>query len=120
MKKNLDIKAVENELRAGSVFFRKPAVEVPDVPEQSPPVDLSTSPQVDKSTSPQVHKSIRHQIDKETTQHVDTALKRFTTYLREESIRSMKRLAFEEDKKDYELFQEAVNDYLKRRDRETS
>jgi len=78
-------------------------------------VDKSTSQQVNKSTSQQTDKSINQQVNKETKKQVNKFLKRFTTYLTEESIRTMKRLAFDIDQKDYEIFQEAVDAYLKKK-----
>jgi hemolysin activation/secretion protein len=39
--------------------------------------------------------------------------KKFSTYLDEQSIKQLKRIAVEEDRKDYEVLQEAVDHYLK-------
>jgi len=78
-------------------------------------VDKSTSGQVDMSTNQQVDMSTSPQVDKSTSPQVNKPLKRFTTYYAEESIRAMKRLAFDTGKKDYELFREAVEEYLKKK-----
>ena len=52
-----------------------------------------TSIQVDKTTKPQVDK--------------------YTTHLKPETIKAVKRYAFEHDMKDYEVVQRAIEDYLK-------
>ena len=41
-------------------------------------------------------------------------VRKFTSYLREDSIKAMKRIALEADRKDYEVLQEAVDQYLSR------
>jgi hypothetical protein len=94
-----------------------PIISPADVKKEPQKVNVhkSTSRQVDKSTSGQVDKSTNPQMDKSTSPQVDKAYRRFTTYYKEESIKAMKRLALEGDKKDYELFQEAVEKYLKKK-----
>jgi len=39
-------------------------------------------------------------------------LKKFSSYLNPETIKNLKRLAIEKDKKDYEILQEAVEEYI--------
>ena len=41
-------------------------------------------------------------------------LKKFGSYLTEESLKDLKRIAFETDRKDYDVLQEAVDQYLER------
>src|SRR5262245_25036195 len=117
MKKQLDVSSIGNELHQSSVFFRpKKEPEPPSQPEpEKPNVYKSTNQQTNKSTSGQVDKSTNPLTDKSTNQQVNKSTKRFTTYLTDESNKAMKRLALETDKKDYELFQEAVDKYLKKR-----
>ena len=43
-----------------------------------------------------------------------TKLKKFSSYLTPESIKDMKRIALEADKKDFEVLQEAVDRYVKK------
>ena len=73
------------------------------------PVKLYTKPQVDKTTS--------RQVDKETKpQTVKTASRRvvkYTTHLKEDTIKEVKHYALDNDLKDYQVIQEAVTNYLK-------
>lgn len=64
------------------------------------PANLYTNPQVDKSTSPQTEKSAKPQVEK------------YTTHLRPETIKAVKRHALEQDWKDYEVVQRAIDEYL--------
>ncbi len=57
------------------------------------PGDKSTDQQADKSTSPQVVK--------------------YTTHLRSDSIKAIKRYAFDHEVDDYEVVQQAVDAFLK-------
>jgi hypothetical protein len=43
------------------------------------------------------------------------ALKHFSSYLVPESLKRLKRIALEEDRPDYSVLQDAVDEYLKRR-----
>ena len=40
--------------------------------------------------------------------------RRYTTYLRPETIKAIKRLAVDEERNDYEVVQEALDEYLQR------
>jgi hypothetical protein len=40
---------------------------------------------------------------------------KYTTHLRPATIKALKRVAFESERKDYEIVQEALDAYLKRR-----
>lgn len=46
--------------------------------------------------------------------------KKFATYLKPESIRALKRIAIDEERNDYEVLQEAVDDFLAKRGRSAS
>ncbi len=69
------------------------------------------------------NKSESQQNDLATNQHSDKTsssfstktAKRFTTYLTQESLKTIRGIANDEDKFDYEIFQEAVDFYLERR-----
>ena len=66
------------------------------------PVSLYTKPQEDKKTE-----SI--QVDKAT----GTQVVKYTTHLKKETIKAIKRYAVEAELKDYEIVQEAIDRYLK-------
>ena len=67
-----------------------------------PSVNKSTSPQVDQTTNPQTGKSAKPLVEK------------YTTHLRPATIKAIKRVAFESERKDYEIVQEALDAYLNR------
>ena len=73
------------------------------------PVDLYTKPQVDKTTSGQVVKDTKLQ----TVKPVKLQVVKYTTHLKPEIVKELKRYALENDLKDYEVMQEAVEMYLK-------
>jgi len=98
------------------------------------PVSLYTKPQedketesiqVDKTTSTQTDKATKHQPDKETRPQGDkkpytlgdkttgTQVVKYTTHLKKETIKAIKRYAVEAELKDYEIVQEAIDRYLK-------
>ena len=99
-----DLAEGKNELD-GSVFF--PDQATPKVAglhanqQTGKPASMQTglpaSPQTNIPVNPQVRKPAK-----------------FSSYLNEESIKALKRLAFETDRKDYEVLQEAVDEYLRR------
>jgi hypothetical protein len=66
------------------------------------PTNLYTNPQVDETTSPRMEKSTKPLVEK------------YTTHLRPETIKAIKRQALEEDHKDYEVVQCALDEYLAR------
>ena len=88
------------------------------------PVDMYTNPQVDKDTEPQVDKNTSVQTgqattplaDKTTSGQVDKKVKpqveKYTTHLRPETIKAIKRAALDSDRKDYEVVQAALDKYL--------
>lgn len=73
------------------------------------PVDMYTKPQVDKTTSGQVDKDTKPQ----TVKTVKPQVVKYTTHLKEETIKELKRHALDNDLKDYQVMQEAVEMYLK-------
>ena len=73
------------------------------------PVDMYTKPQVDKTTSGEVDKDTKPQAVKPTKPRVV----KYTTHLKPEIVKELKRYALENDLKDYEVMQEAVEMYLK-------
>src|SRR5947208_2233422 len=101
MKKTLNTTDIVSELRGGSVFFQDPTPPLlkPETSQEVENVDKSTNQQVDKLTSKQVDKPTSTQVDKSTSGQINKSTKRFTTYLTEDSIKSMKRLALEDNKK---------------------
>ncbi len=80
------------------------------------PVDLYTPPQVDKLTSTQTEVSASGHVGMPTYQQARGSTKppveKYTTHLRPETIKAIKRLAFETERKDYEVVQQAIDEYL--------
>ena len=88
------------------------------------PVDMYTNPQVDKPAEPQVVEDTSGEVDIPTTLLVDKAVssqdhkkvkpqvEKYTTHLRAETIKAVKRAALESDRKDYEVVQAALDQYL--------
>ena len=72
-----------------------------------------TSTQVDKPTNGLVGKGTSSRVD-QTTQPL---VVKYTTHLRPATIKALKRVAFESERKDYEIVQEALDAYLKRHNR---
>ncbi len=83
----------------------------------SKPVNHQGSKPSRKQTSlpvnPQTSKDVSRQITLPANQQGSKLLKKFSSYLTEESLKKLKRIAFETDRKDYEVLQEAVDQYLK-------
>ena len=73
------------------------------------PVDMYTKPQVHKTTSGEVDKDTKPQTVKPTKPRVV----KYTTHLKPEVVKELKRYALENDLKDYDVMQEAVEMYLK-------
>ena len=88
------------------------------------PVDMYTNPQVDKTTRPQAGNDTSVQADeatnpladKTTSRLVDKKIKpqvgKYTTHLRPETIKGIKRAALDSDRKDYDVVQAALAQYL--------
>jgi|SRR5579871_3159078 len=78
--------------------------------------------QISEEESQQTTKLVNQQTSKEANQRTNLPLnhlaskmlKKFGSYLTEESLRQLKRIALETDRKDYEVLQEAVDRYLER------
>ena len=68
-----------------------------------------TSGQGDKPTNPQTDKTVRGQTHKPTKPLVE----KYTTHLRPETIKAVKRTALDQDRKDYEIVQAALDAYLR-------
>src|SRR5438067_939682 len=127
MKKQYDTKMLTDEL-SKSVFFQEPTHQAKQPQEESPLAALSTSQQTAKSTKQQVAKSVRQQNDRAASnqsreagstqtdklpkQQSNKALKRFTSYLQEPTLKALKLLAVQKDMHDYDVLQEAVEQYL--------
>ncbi len=77
-------------------MYQQPAVNE----EQNDAGNLSTSPHVDTPTSPQENKSTSGQA------------KRYTTYLRPETIKAIKREAFITERNVYDVVQTALDAYF--------
>jgi hypothetical protein len=94
------------------------------------PVDLYAAAEpleviVDNRTSRQTGKETSRASDKTTSPHVDvvenqpsvleeTPRRRYTTYLKPETIKAIKWLAVDGERNDYEIVQEALDQYLRR------
>jgi hypothetical protein len=88
------------------------------------PVDMYTNPQVDKTTVLQADKDTGGQVDTTINQHTTETIggqnhkkakplvEKYTTHLRPETIKAIKRAALESDRKDYEVVQAALDEYL--------
>ncbi len=76
--------------------------------------------QTSKDINQQVSKPVNIQTSKEpykqavlpASQQASKSLKKFSSYLTEDSLKALKRLAFDAERKDYEVLQEAVDQYL--------
>ncbi len=104
----------------------KPIHQPPPVTEQelsqkqiaSKPVNQQTNKEADHQTSRQANIQTSKSVSKQTSlppnQQTNKLLKKFGSYLPPDSLRGLKRIAFETDRKDYEVLQEAVDQYLER------
>jgi hypothetical protein len=82
--------------------------------EASKQTNKLASKQISKSANLQTSKSVNQQTSLPTNQQTSKLLKKFGSYLTEESLRSLKRIAFDTDRKDYEVLQEAVDQYIEK------
>jgi hypothetical protein len=94
------------------------------VRENNIPFKKSESQKVNKSKSiEKVRKSESQQNDLSESQHSDIhdlstkTSKRFTTYLTKASLRAIRIIADDEERHDYEVFQEAIDFYLANRNK---
>ncbi len=124
-------KKFSDALTSRSPLARREAVEPVNMYGQ-PQVDKSTNPQTDKETSGQVetatnpqvgnpvnrqnHKTTKPQVDDPTNgqNHKPTKpqVEKYTTHLRPETIKAVKRAALDRDRRDYEIVQAALDAYL--------
>ena len=87
-----------------------------EVPE-GPIVDNPTSQQVAKSTSGQSELVASQHVHMGTNQpkgEAETPRRRYTTYLKPETIKAIKWFALDRERNDYDVVQEALDQYLKR------
>jgi hypothetical protein len=107
-KKRLNSDSLAEEMGAVAAFARSGREA-----ETSKPVRQNTRKQVNQQTglpaNQQLGTHFRHQ--------PTPTLKKYSSYLRDDSIKALKLAALEEDRKDYELLQEAVDRYLENRGR---
>ena len=89
-----------------------PSIQKPKKEEQN--TGLPANPQTSKSVSQQVGLSANPFASKPANPQTSKLLKKFTSYLTQDSIKALKRIAFDSDRKDYEVLQEAVNSFIKR------
>jgi len=143
MKKHYNITHLTDEL-SNSVFFQKPEqTEEPEEKHQStlaPKHEVAKAPNNDsakparnqssiqpndhstKERSNQHAQDTKHESPKEPSKHSakapsnqsTVALKHFSSYLQPRTYKAWKLLATEREKKDYEILQEAVEQYLER------
>ena len=73
---------------------------------------LLANQQTSKEVNQQVSELANLQISKEVNQQTSKTLRKFGSYLRAESLKQIKQIATETDRKDYEVLQEAVDQYL--------
>jgi hypothetical protein len=119
MKKKIDISSVVSSLRGESVFFPtkngKPAPEHAGEPIENKEDDSLPANQQDSLLAKmQTSKDANQQAGLPANQQRSKLLKKFSSYLTEDSLKGLKRIAFETEKKDYEVLQEAVDFYLER------
>ena len=69
--------------------------------------------QASKEANQQTSKEEKKQTNKPVNQQASKLLKKFGSYLREDSIKALKQIALLTDRKDYEVLQDAVDFYLK-------
>jgi hypothetical protein len=104
-------------------LYTSPQDHKPTNPQVDMPTDgqahSSTSPQVGEPTSPLIEKTTSGQEDPGTNPRVVKTTKpqveKYTTHLRQATIKAVKRAAFESDRKDYEIVQDALDEYFKSR-----
>jgi hypothetical protein len=83
-----------------------------------PQADKTTSGQVDKPTSRQVAETTSGSVglspSPQALKTTKPRVEKYTTHLKPETIKAIKRVAFESERKDYEVVQEALDAYLRR------
>jgi len=82
------------------------------------PANMYGQPQTDKSTNPQDGKGTNGQHETSgngaaTEKTTKPQVEKYTTHLRRETIKAVKRAALDRDRKDYEIVQAALDAYLR-------
>ncbi len=127
MKKHYNITQLTDEL-SNSVFFQKPEqTEEPEEKHQStlaPKHEVAIAPSNDSAKpvstqsslqpNDQSTKAQRNQRAQEIKQQNTVVRKHFSSYLEPRTYKAWKLLATQREKKDYEILQEAVEQYLAR------
>ena len=125
-----DITEMVDELNQ-SGFFRRPVPEEPalntsesqkpDVHASiqtgkpvNPQTSLHANRQARKHASTQTSKPVSMQARKQVSMQPGKHVEKYSTYLTRECKQGLRRIAFETDRKDYEILVEAVEEYLLR------
>ncbi len=74
--------------------------------------DKEANHQISKEVNQQTNLPTNLQASKLANQQTSKLLKKFGSYLTEESLKALKQIAIATDRKDYEVLQEAVDGYL--------
>ena len=88
-----------------------------DEQQQDRIVDKPSSQQAEMSTNGQTDTMIKKHVHKKTNQPIgegETPRRRYTTYLRPETIKAIKWHALDRERNDYDVVQEALDEYLRR------
>ncbi len=98
---------------------KKPSLVPPQQEQESQssnnqPASKPASQQTSKLTNQQGSLEAKKQTSKVVNQQASKPVRKFGSYLTEDSIKALKRIAFETDRKDYEILQDAVDHYLER------
>ena len=105
-----------DRLASRSPLGRRETVEPVNM--YGPQADKTTKPQVEKETNGQVERATSHQRNDATSGKSQKTTKpqveKYTTHLRPETIKAVKRAALDRDRKDYEIVQAALDAYLRR------
>jgi hypothetical protein len=115
-----DLLRLKKTLPPSPVLTERFATEVEEPSEArkftSKPAKIQTSKPANQQRGLDVNQQtsveVNHQTRLPANQQGSKELKKFSSYLAEDSLKRLKRLAFETDRKDYEVLQEAVNHYL--------
>ena len=111
MKKTLNTAEIENQL-AGSVFFGKHRKASLSANQQ---VSKEDKRQARQAANQQTSQPVNHKTTKPVNSQTSEPLKKFASYLAENTFYELKALALQMRKKDYEVLQEAVADYIKKK-----
>ncbi len=124
-KKKLDTDQLASEFSSESAFFQPTSPQVDKTASgevantTKTQVGKTTKPQTGKTTKPRVDKTTSRQVVNHTSTQVDKPTKpqveKYTTHLRLSTIKAVKRYALDQDKKDYEIVQEALDLYFQDR-----